>query len=281
MTILALSTPSFSSALRGWFARYGAGLARRSEHVVMFFSLRMGRIAALWIAAASLLAAFKLFAPLTPVHDAADFAALALPYAAIILAPIAGYWAAAGSFPRGFLSAQPRFRIAIYGRWQRISVIEAWKDPRFGPTGFMASLLIGLMLNVPVRLLEFVAAVPAMNANSPVWGQTLFLTMAAEVCVMSFLYMACFVMALRKIPLFPRMLAAVWLLDVLAQFTIAEIVTRTPNLPFAVADALHQLLEGNIKKVLVSVFVWLPYLLLSDRVNITYRNRAPEVVSPA
>ncbi len=276
MSTAALSAAPISAALRGWIARYGAGLAKRSEHVVMFFSLRMGRIAALWIAAASLLAAFKLLTPLTPVHGAADFAALALPYAAIILAPIAGYWAAAGSFPRGFLSAQPRFRIAILGRWQRVSVIEAWKDPRFGPTGFMASLLIGLMLNVPVRLLEFVAAVPAMNANGPVWGQTLFLTMAAEVCAMSFLYMACFVMALRNIPLFPRMLAVVWFLDVLAQLGIAEIVARTPHLPLAVADALQQLLEGNIKKVMVSIFVWLPYLLLSDRVNITYRSRAPE-----
>jgi hypothetical protein len=33
------------------------------------------------------------------------------------------------------------------------------------------------------------------------------------------------------------------------------------------------LVHGNIAKVLISAFVWLPYLILSDRVNITYRQR--------
>ena len=40
-----------------------------------------------------------------------------------------------------------------------------------------------------------------------------------------------------------------------------------------VADALHTLLDGNVKKVLISVCLWLPYLLLSKRVNVTYRHR--------
>jgi hypothetical protein len=42
-----------------------------------------------------------------------------------------------------------------------------------------------------------------------------------------------------------------------------------------VASALHTLLEGNVKKVLISMALWLPYLLLSTRVNVTYRHRVP------
>ena len=40
-----------------------------------------------------------------------------------------------------------------------------------------------------------------------------------------------------------------------------------------VANALHSLLDGNAKKVLISVALWLPYLLLSARVNVTFRHR--------
>jgi len=42
-----------------------------------------------------------------------------------------------------------------------------------------------------------------------------------------------------------------------------------------VASALHSLLDGNVKKVLISMGLWLPYLLLSTRVNVTYRHRVP------
>jgi hypothetical protein len=46
-------------------------------------------------------------------------------------------------------------------------------------------------------------------------------------------------------------------------------------LPGDVAAALQTLLTGNVKKVLISVCLWLPYLLLSTRVNVTYRQRVP------
>jgi hypothetical protein len=49
----------------------------------------------------------------------------------------------------------------------------------------------------------------------------------------------------------------------------------TEGLPAGVGSALHGLLDGNAKKVLISVALWLPYLLLSTRVNVTYRNRVP------
>jgi hypothetical protein len=36
---------------------------------------------------------------------------------------------------------------------------------------------------------------------------------------------------------------------------------------------LQAFLAGNIKKVLISVMIWLPYLLVSNRVNVTFRQR--------
>lgn len=76
-------------------------------------------------------------------------------------------------------------------------------------------------------------------------------------------------------PLFPRLLVAIWGLDLTMQLVIAELVAGAPNLPRDVAGALQTLLEGNVNKVLISIALWLPYLLLSRRVNLTYRNRVP------
>ncbi|QNP43076.1 hypothetical protein H9L15_14105 [Sphingomonas daechungensis] len=55
----------------------------------------------------------------------------------------------------------------------------------------------------------------------------------------------------------------------------AELVARTAGLPTEVANPLQSLLDGNVKKVLISIGLWLPYLLLSRRVNVTYRSRIP------
>jgi hypothetical protein len=59
------------------------------------------------------------------------------------------------------------------------------------------------------------------------------------------------------------------------QLLTAQLVAGAGDLPPAVASALHNLLEGNVKKVLISIALWLPYLLLSTRVNVTYRSRVP------
>jgi hypothetical protein len=69
------------------------------------------------------------------------------------------------------------------------------------------------------------------------------------------------------------MLLFAWGLDILVQLAIARTVSPLAGLPTPVAASLQDLLEGNIGKVLISAFVWVPYLLLSDRVNVTYRQR--------
>ena len=80
-------------------------------------------------------------------------------------------------------------------------------------------------------------------------------------------------MALRNVPWFPRFLLMVWGVDIISQVSIAHFVSNAPNLPVPVGDAMGDLLSGNVKKVTISIAIWLPYLLLSDRVNLTYRGR--------
>ena len=235
----------------------------------------MGSVSLAWMVIFTLGCLPRLLFPVTPLTGAADFVALVVPYMLIALAPVAGYVVATGSFPRRLLTAQPSIRLSQYGRWRRLDVLEAHKSPVFGPAGFMASLLIGLLLNVVVRSFEFLVAMPAMGGAAPLWGDRLFALMAADVVVMSFFYMVCFVMALRSVPLFPRMLLLAWGLDIMMQLLIGKTIMATPGVPAEVAVPLQALLEGNITKVLISAFVWLPYLILSDRVNVTYRRRAP------
>jgi hypothetical protein len=114
-----------------------------------------------------------------------------------------------------------------------------------------------------------------MNHHAPEWGTTIFHMMAFDVIAMNFLNAVCFVMALRSIPLFPRMLLFAWFMDLFMQLAIARSVAGVADVPPAVALALQELLSGNVTKVLISVAVWLPYLLLSERVNVTYRCRVP------
>jgi hypothetical protein len=138
----------------------------------------------------------------------------------------------------------------------------------------MVSLLIGMLLNVPVRALEYLAAMPPVGPVSPPWLSTLRFAMTLDVVLFTSLYMVAFVAALRRAPLFPRLLAAIWLGDITMQLATARMAAAT-HLPDRVAVALQGLLEGNLKKVLISIAIWLPYLLLSKRVNVTYRQRVP------
>jgi hypothetical protein len=126
---------------------------------------------------------------------------------------------------------------------------------------------------VPVRSLEFLAAVPAMNGNAPLWGQVLLAAMTADVVIMNFLYIVAFVAALRCAPWFPRLLVLAWGLDISSQLVMAHLVGNAPGLPPSVGTAMGTLLSGNVQKVMISMIIWLPYLLLSERVNLTYRQR--------
>ena len=262
--------PLIAAAASQWQDTFRA----RARRLVGFLDVRMETLISGWIGVMALAGLAKVAsAPIAP-SGFGETCILLLPFLLVALAPVAGYRIAAGSFPRGLLSAQPIFRLARFGSWRRLDVTEARRNPAFGPAGFMASLLVGILLNVPVRTAEYLVAVPAVGPDAPLWSQALLHAMTLDVIVMNFFYMVCFVMALRSVPLFPRMLLFVWIIDIGLQFAIADQVANARGLPNGVANALLSLLHGNLDKVLISMLIWLPYLLLSDRVNVTYRSRA-------
>ncbi|MEP6867560.1 MAG: DUF2569 domain-containing protein [Novosphingobium sp.] len=257
-------------SMRARAALTAEALHARSRILVDFLDVRMEAIIVGWIAVVVGLGLAKVAFEALGLLPAM---AAMLPFLLVAFAPIAGYRVAAGSFPRGLLSAQPILRLCRYGSWRQLDPLTARQSPAFGPTGFMASLLAGLLLNVPFRTFEFILAVPVIPPGSPVWAQQLLLAMTADVVIMNFFYAVCFVMALRSVPLFPRMLLFAWTADVVLQLVIARQVAALPDLPSSVATSLNLLLHGNVEKVMVSVFVWLPYLILSERVNVTFRQR--------
>lgn len=252
---------------------FATWLNRRSTAAVNFFNFRMERVIALWLAAMTLLAIAKVLMAGNAGSGLSGLSAMILPFLAVTMAPVLGYRAADACFPRRMIAAQPSMRFCRYGHWRQLDPIEARSNPAYGPTGFMASLVAGMLLNVPFRTAEFMLAMPAMPVTAPDWAMTTMTVMTLDVVILCFFYTVCFVMALRSAPLFPRMLVFTWVLDLSMQFQIARTVAAAPDLPYPVAQALQSLLSGNIDKVMISAALWLPYLILSDRVNVTFRHR--------
>ncbi|MDE1918355.1 MAG: DUF2569 domain-containing protein [Sphingomonadales bacterium] len=249
-------------------------LLRRSIRAISVLEARLDPIITGWIVIMVGAGLFKILRAPIPPHGAQSMLATLFPYLLVCLAPVAGYRIASGSFPTHILPGQPLVRLAQFGRWRQLGLMSARRHPAYGPAGLLASLIIGLLLNIPVRTLELLAAMPALNAQAPVWARTMNIAMTGDVIVMNFFYAVCFVLALRSVPLFPRLLVFTWCMDIVMQFVIARAVTGAPGLPDAIRGLLLHLLQGNIDKVLISAFIWLPYLLLSERVNVTFRWRA-------
>ncbi|WP_349023656.1 DUF2569 domain-containing protein [Sphingorhabdus sp.] len=259
--------------MQGWMKEFGEQLHRKSVWAIASLEHGIGRLIIIWVMVAGALSALRIAFAASPIDGPVVLLQTILPYILVIGAPVAACLIGNALFQRGALFEQPQIRLARYGKWNAVDCLTARQHKLFGPTGIMASLVIGMMINVPVRSLEFLAAVPAMNGHAPLWGQMLFAAMTTDVVVMNFLYMIAFMMALRNVPWFPRFLLMVWGVDIISQVSIAHFVSNAPNLPVPVGDAMGDLLSGNVKKVTISVAIWLPYLLLSQRVNLTYRGR--------
>ena len=244
----------------------------RAKSAALLLSIESGlpRIMTIWFALAMSGCAIRIAA--SPIKGAPDVSTF-MPYVLLVGAPLVSMGLALIWFRRGDELAQPAYRLAIAGRWRKVSADDARRHPLYGSSGIMVSLLVGMLLNVPVRSLEYLAAMPALAGSVPEWLSTLRVAMTLDVVLLSSLYTIAFVAALRRVPLFPRLLAAIWLVDIAMQLGIARAVAATDGLPVPVADALHRLLDGNVKKVMISICLWLPYLLLSKRVNVTFRHR--------
>ncbi len=245
----------------------------KAAGLLLTLNTRLDRILILWLLVAGIASMMRIaFAPHhAPVSGLLTFVS----YALLVFAPFATTLLALRWFAEGDRLAQPTRRLARMGRWRDVSRCEAQRNPLYGTHGIMVSLLVGMMLNVPLRALEYMAAMPPLPRATPEWLAVLHFAMTIDVVLFSSLYMLAFVAALRRVPLFPRLLLAIWVCDLAMQLLIAKLVVAAGPLPAGVSGALHSLLEGNVKKVLISVALWLPYLLLSTRVNVTYRHRLP------
>ena len=228
-----------------------------------------------WTIVMSIACGVRMAFAATPIRGAIEYLALGALYALVVAAPILSAFLALRWFRGGGEMPQPRFRLAQYGRWRSVARDEARAMRDFGTNGVMFSLLLGMLLNVPLRSGEFLLAIPAAGGGTPGWYPSLFRLMLADVVLFSSLYAIAFIAALRHAPLFPRLLVAIWGIDLAMQLCIAEIMAKTPDLPRDVAMGLLGVLDGNVKKVLISAALWAPYLLLSRRVNLTYRSRIP------
>ena len=253
-------------------AAFSATLHRRSLNVLGILENRLAPIVAGWVALI-LVACFLriLISPLPPQGLSLD---LVMPYVLLVGAPAASLLLALRWFSDGEAMPQPTYRLARAGRWQDLAPSIARRHPLYGTSGIMVSLLVGMLLNIPVRAAEYLMTMPAIGAAAPEWLSVLHFWMTLDAVLVSSLYAVCFAAAIRKVPLFPRLLLLVWLVDIAMQLLIAQGAVAT-GLPPSVAAPLHVLLEKNITKVMISMGLWLPYLLLSTRVNVTYRSRIP------
>jgi hypothetical protein len=255
------------------FRKLSDRMTAKSAALLVSLDTRLDRILQGWLLLAGLACIARVaFSPHLPPAGALPAVA---PYMLLIVAPVASTLLALRWFRDGDRFAQPETRLARVGAWRPVPRSEARRHRLYGTSGIMVSLLVGIMLNVPMRAVEYLTAMPPLAGHTPAWLSTLHFAMTLDVVLFSSLYMVAFVAALRRVPLFPRLLLAIWLGDLAMQLLTAQMVAASPDLPNGVAAALTSLLTGNSKKVLISVAVWLPYLLLSTRVNVTYRHRLP------
>ncbi|MGE0775115.1 MAG: DUF2569 domain-containing protein [Sphingomonadaceae bacterium] len=248
-------------------------LASRARNARLFpskFLVALPFISKIWLGVAGMLIAFRMLAasgPLSLWHCAQLILALALPVFVL--------QAVLDRYPAHSLSNQPSLRLARLGRWRQIPALECSAFEKYGSGGLLTMLIAGLLLNIPVRVFEFMAAMPAPKLHTPSWYLSLHDIMLADLVIFSTCYAALVGLAIRNVPLFPRLLAAVWLLDLAAQLAIGGLMAHVPNLPTRVEHGLGALLTGNMQKVAISMAIWVPYLIMSRRVNLTYRHRIP------
>jgi hypothetical protein len=245
----------------------------RSTALLFALDNRLDRILQWWLLIAGAASALRIVASAhqLPPNPSSALAS----YLLLVIAPFASTLLALRWFRDAGSHAQPTTRLARFGAWRALRRGEAQRHPLYGANGVMVSLLVGMMLNVPVRAIEYLVAIPPLPDAAPRWFATLHFAMTFDVVLFGCLYMIAFVAALRRVPLFPRLLVAIWLSDLAMQLFTASLVSSSDDLPAKVGSALHAMLEGNVKKTLISMALWLPYLLLSTRVNVTYRHRIP------
>jgi hypothetical protein len=145
------------------------------------------------------------------------------------------------------------------------------RHPLYGAGGLMLSLLAALAATILLRALSLLSAIPAAGSDSADWLGALHGWLTADAILACSLYALALAAGLRRSAHFPALLASVWAIDLAMQLVMGN-AAGGMLLPAAVGDAFHQLLRGNLTRLLVSIGIWLPYLLMSERVAVTYRH---------
>jgi len=251
-------------------------LVNESARVARFLDRNLFRMLGGWAALTLIFGAIRLAALIIAHPQLSRIALVAdliASYALVAAAPLAAYALIARSFPKDKLPDQPAIRLCHFGKWSSVSPTEARDSPEFGMSGLLVSLVAGLALSITMRMVEYFLAMPAVPYMAPDWAVAMFRLMTFDLVLFGFLYTICIAMALRAAPLFPRMLCYTWVCDLLMQLAIARHMASIAGLPVDVAQALEPYVLVNIKKTLISVMIWLPYLIVSNRVNLTFRLR--------
>jgi hypothetical protein len=251
-------------------------LIMESRRVAAFLDRRMNVVLAGWVLVTLALAGLKLtllIAAHPKLAHAHLLASLVGFYLLVAMAPVLGFIVVDTIFPKGRQAAQPTFRLCRVGRWVNVPAADARQKENFGMSGLLVSLVAGLCVSIALRMAEYFLSMPAVPDTAPAWAVAMFRIMTFDLIYFSFLYSICIAMALRAVPLFPRMLCYTWLCDLLMQIAIARFTVGVGGLPDEVSSALQPYLLVNIKKILISVVIWFPYLVVSRRINLTFRQR--------
>ncbi|MBB4615662.1 hypothetical protein [Novosphingobium taihuense] len=227
-------------------------------------------IIAAWVLLVGGVAAIKAANPINPPRDAAESIALLLPFLVVAAAPVLGYRLGTSLFAS---RQQPALRLAIYGNWRPATPAELGKGEQGWRSFAWFSLVSGILLNVPFRAFEYLTSIPAVTSNDPMWAHILQRAFTIDCALACFAYAMCFAAAVQRSPLFARALVAAWLIDVALQAMIAVQVGQAPGIPAYLIEPMNALLAMNVKKVAISISIWLPYLLISDNLNLLLRKR--------
>src|SRR5256885_2734393 len=191
------------------FERYSQRLTARSTALLLTLDNRLDRILQAWLLIAGLASAARI--AVYPHDVPANASSAAASYLVLVVAPFASTLLALRWFKDGHRQPQPTTRLARIGRWHTVDGREAERHPLYGTSGIMVSLLLGMMLNVPVRAIEYLVAMPPLPSTAPEWLSTLHFAMTFDVALFGCLYMVAFVAALRPVPVVPLLVLDIWL----------------------------------------------------------------------
>lgn len=169
------------------------------------------------------------------------------------------------------------FKFGLSGLSGRVAPAAIARHPSYGAGGLMLSLLFALVAIAVLRGLTFLTAIPAAGSDSSAWLDSLHSWLTADATLACTLYAIAFAAGLRRSAHFPALLASAWAIDLAMQLVMGH-AAETMMLPPAVGDAFAGLLQSNLTRLLVSIAIWLPYLVMSERVAVTYRHELPKEV---